>query len=180
MYEYNPETRRVRLLEPYRHARRVQVTQAELRRDAICALVNREPGICYRAIVRASGLSMGTVAHHLRMLKKQGLVTESALGQRRTFYPQGSRVPGAADATLAREPALQQLLDIVALRESTSQGAVLDALQAAGWPRSTTQHRLSRLVALGKVSERRSGRFLLYEVQRIPVFAMAPELEVAA
>jgi len=125
-------------------------------------VIATHPGISFRALGRTTGLPTGSLAHHLRMIKRAGDVVEAQLGHRRTFYPATSRVPNAAEATLAREPALVELQTWIAGQGRACQRAALDAMQGNGWSRSTTQHRLTRMVALGLVVEMRSGRFVLY------------------
>lgn len=136
--------------------------RSELRKQTVLAAVHAQPGICFRALGRATGLPAGVLSHYARQLKKKGEIQDAKLRHRRTFYPGECKLPSEAEATMVREPALGTLRDWLEARGSTTQRAALDAMAALGWPRSTSQHRISRLVAMGVVQERRSGRYVLY------------------
>lgn len=153
------------------------------RRRLLRQAIQTNPGINFRALGRYTGLPAGSLAHHLRMLKREGVFVEGQLGFRRIFYPAGMPVPKPGEATMAREPALSSLRDWLARQGQCTQRQLLDAMQAQGWPRSTSQHRVGRLVALGLANERRSGRFVIYEAMpsmRPTPWTMAPHASQAA
>lgn len=132
------------------------------RREAICTVVGSRPGECFRSLARLTGMPPGTLAHHLRVLKREGLVQEMPLGARRIFFAAGGPLPDEGAATLMREAPLAALHGWLVREGPASQRKALDEMGRRGWPRSTTQHRLERLQALGLVSIRRSGRYVFY------------------
>lgn len=120
-----------------------------------------DPGINFRGLVRASGIAAGTTRHHLTVLVRSGLVTEQGYGSTRRFFA-GSAGGGWEHKVLLREPGLRQLFEWVAASPGATQRQVLDAMAAAGWSRSTTQHRLQRLAEGGAVQVRWQGRYKRY------------------
>lgn len=125
----------------------------EVNRERILAAIHARPGACFRELTRESGLAAGTVAHHLRVLKRRGSIMEARLGVRRVFYAGTPMSPG--ETLVARDPALRRLRDWIAAHPGRRQCDLLAAM--APTPRSATQHRLKRLVAAGIVAECPAG-----------------------
>jgi predicted transcriptional regulator len=121
----------------------------------------QDPGINFRGLVRVSGIAAGTTRHHLTILVRSGLVAEQGYGSTRRFFA-GSAGGGWEHKVLLREPGLRRLFDWVAASPGATQMQVLDAMAAAGWSRSTTQHRLQRLAEGGAVQVRWQGRYKRY------------------
>lgn len=131
-------------------------SRANANRARILAAVHAQPGACYRELVRVSGLAAGTARHHLRTLRLSGQLHELRDGMRILHFPTGfTRSP--ALAALRREPGLDALARFVAAHPGASQRQVLDAFHDE--PRSTTQHRLHRLVTLGVVRIQHHGGY---------------------
>ena len=108
-------------------------------RRGVYAVVNHEAGLHFRAIERASGLSVAVVKHHLDYLTKHGLVRPEQDGRNLRYYPVSF---GSRDTTLMnllRHRGVRQvLLHLLSgpcssriLRERTSLAAstVSDALR---------------------------------------------------
>ncbi len=147
--------------------------QAIQRRTTIMAYVEANPGQSFRALSRGTRIPTGTLTHHLGVLKRHGRLAERPLGIRRLFYPADAVVSDPVAATMNLEPTLGALHAFVAANGSVMQNVVLAAFEAQGWPRSTTQHRLGRLVAVGGLLAVRGVRSLRYTVQA-PVVVQLP------
>jgi predicted transcriptional regulator len=151
-------TRRAR--EPLEHPRR----------RAIFDLIVAKPGITFRAIVRETGIPVGTAAHHVAVLKRSGMLMERAhRATRRFFQNHGRHEADWSWIVLLREPAFKQLHEEVVRLVPCPQKDILARMAAAGWSRSTTQHRLDRMVANGILAVRQQGRYKLYEARPWPV-----------
>ncbi|MES2155270.1 MAG: helix-turn-helix domain-containing protein [bacterium] len=147
--------------------------QATVRRASILAWVEANPGQGFRALSRGTCIPTGTLAHHLGILKRRGLVADRALGPRRLFYPTDAIVDDPAKAAMNLHPGLAALYAFVQANGPCMQNVVLAAFEAQGWPRSTTQQRLRRLVAVGGLQAVRGVRSLRYAVQA-PAVAQLP------
>jgi predicted transcriptional regulator len=129
-------------------------------RAKLHAIILQDPGINFRQLARASGLAAGTARHHLTVLGRAGLVVEQGFGFTRRFF--APRAPSDAAVVLLRESSLKQLHDWIKANPGAPQLQVLDAMAPLGWSRSTTQHRLQRLVQGGALQLRCQGRFKRY------------------
>jgi DNA-binding IclR family transcriptional regulator len=123
-------------------------------------LIEAERCLHFRDLARRSGLPTGTLAHHLSVLQRSGLIDQAAArGLRLVFVP--SLGPTAAVRTwVLRKDGLAELYAYVARSGPVAQRAVLDAFAAL--PRSTVQHRLHQLVRGGCITTREQGRFVHY------------------
>lgn len=139
------------------------------RRKQIFDYIQRHPGANFREVARNTSIAAGTVRHHLNVLERSGQVVEHSHGSTvRLFENHGKFQHDWADLVLLREPALGQLHAWLKDHPGSPQKAVLEAMEVEGWSRSTTQHRLSRLVDGGIASIRLQGRLKLYSVAEKP------------
>lgn len=129
-------------------------------RARLHAIVQADPGISFRAAVAHSGVALGTARHHLSILKRAGLVCEHRVGVRVAFLPAGDG-RDAARLAMLRGEGMRELRDRIAGMARATQK---DVLNAVPWSRSTTQHRLGRLVAAGILRTTWRGRYRHYEV----------------
>ena len=141
--------------------------RADRRRAAVLAFIRTNPGVSFRGVCRGTGLASGTALHYVNAAERHGLVHSVALGRRRLLFPAG-RVAANVPAHFAlMDPDLVVLRDwLTTQQHRPCQKAVLDhAATAWSWSRSTTQHRLGRLVGAGLVKCGPQGtRSLAYEV----------------
>lgn len=133
-------------------------------RARIRAVVAAKPGLSFRAISRATGIASGTARHHLSVLQRRREIVEERVGRRLlAYYPAGLDESKRLKARIQRDAALAQVYETVRRLGQPCQSMILDAVEQ---PRSTTQHRLGRLVAMGAVSVRHGVRRSFYEVKR--------------
>lgn len=135
-------------------------------RRAIHDYIQQFPGTTLREIRRGTGLASGTVQKHMRALKETGHVIEQRHGATRRFFPPGQdSTAKRTQIILLREKPLGQLFELVRRNPWLSQGDFMNlARRELDWSRSTTQHRLGRLVRGGLVAVRKQGRFKLHAV----------------
>lgn len=70
-------------------------------RGQIHGYVTANPGDHYNSIKEALKLNNGTLAHHLRILEKEGIIRSRIDGVYKRFYPQGMKIPEQNRARLS-------------------------------------------------------------------------------
>ncbi|MHB1262263.1 MAG: winged helix-turn-helix transcriptional regulator [Thermoplasmatota archaeon] len=149
-----------------------RLTKAEAlehpRRKAIFEHIQRNPGTSFRETARTVGIAAGTVRHHLNVLERAGMVVERPHGATVRFFEQKDSDADWVSVVMLREPALKVLHDWLKQHPGSPQTGVLEAMEEQGWSRSTTQHRLSRLVDSGLVAIKLQGRYKMYSVADRP------------
>lgn len=133
------------------------------RRSLIYELIKAEPGLNFRALARRAGIAPGTVQFHLRVLCYSRLIWCTYHGSRHRFFPGTEPINEEgiqkALALHALDGLDRRVLDLV--RDNPrNQKAVLDEFPQL--PRSTVQHRLSRMVRQGFLVVRPRGRHIVY------------------
>lgn len=78
----------------YTRIRRSETLEQETRRR-IHAAIEEEPGIGYAALLARTGRGAGVVAHHLRVLEREGLVVSRRVGRSRRLFPAGAPRPAS-------------------------------------------------------------------------------------
>lgn len=145
-----------------------RLTKAEAlehpRRKAIFEHIQRNPGTSFRETARTVGIAAGTVRHHLNVLERAGMVVERPHGATVRFFEQKDSDADWVSVVMLREPALKVLHDWLKLHPGSPQTGILEAMEEQGWSRSTTQHRLLRLVDSGLVAIKLQGRYKMYRV----------------
>lgn len=116
------------------------------------------PGLCFRALLRATGLAAGTLRHHVATMERHGRIRTVLHGRRVLHFtaaapPTPERIRDAFLLELGE--GWRAVYDHVANYPGRRQGAIMDAFSDAS--RSTVQNRLRRLVELGFLQERRVG-----------------------
>jgi predicted transcriptional regulator len=151
------------------------------RRKQIFDYVQKNPGTNFREISRKTGIAAGTVRHHLNVLERSDLLVERQHGSTiRLFENHGKYDRNWADMVLLREAVLATLYGWLKEHPNSPQKAVLEGMEAHGWSRSTTQHRLARLVDGGLVSIRLQGRLKIYSPSdSSPIVAARPMASAA-
>ncbi len=123
------------------------------------------PGINFRELSRQTGVAAGTARYHLTVLTRSGLVVEKPHHNVLRFFENHGRFEATWNRVgVLRDPALRELHEWALAHGACAQKDILDAMESEhGWSRSTTQHRLARLVADGLLCIRLRGRFKVYE-----------------
>ena len=139
------------------------VTAAQ-RRTAILAFLEDDPGASLRRICKRLALAGGVARHHIMILEREGRLWHERLAGRDWYFtgrrPQTRRgIATALQSGLPHE--LHRAMKFIRTQGPLCQREALDALP---WPRSTSQHRLDRLVRMGHLRRRPQGRYVLYEV----------------
>ena len=130
-------------------ARLQQVSERQL-----LVSVTKRPGLGIRALARHSGLSPTTVSLALQRLQ--------ANGKARIVRHGGSLLAFPADHADLRVPPDDNLRALLRIASGRTQKEILDVMEPRGWRRSTTQHRLGRLVEQGHLEIQRDGRWVMY------------------
>jgi len=145
------------------------------RRKAIFTYVCSHPGATFREVAREVGLAAGTARHHLTVLRRAGHIVEHPFRSSvRFFENHGKFANNWRETVLLREPALSVLEDWIKENPGAAQKDILDAMaHLHQWSRSTTQHRLGRLVGEGLAHVTHSGRLLHYKPGPSPLVQRA-------
>jgi hypothetical protein len=138
------------------------------RRQRLLAHVLERGAVGPREAARATGIPPTAALHHLVQLKRHGLVLETRAGVRILFHaPQQAPLPSF--------PGWSILHTWIAQNPEQRQKAILAAMQGHGWPRSTTQHRLRRVLAAGLVElNRRTYRARAVHVPHLRLTCTSP------
>ncbi len=157
----------------------VGVLQTSTRRDVrdhpnrrlLYDYILAHPGATFRELLRGTGIPAGTARHHLAVLRSGKMIQEHGHKATLRYFENHGRFDSSWNSVvLLREPELKRLHAWLMGNPGAMQGAVVEAAGAWGWSRSTTQHRLSRLVDEGLVDVRFQGRRNLYTARkRAPV-----------
>ncbi|HUR60995.1 MAG TPA: helix-turn-helix domain-containing protein [Candidatus Thermoplasmatota archaeon] len=135
------------------------------RRRRIFDYIKDHPGATFREVARGVEIATGTTRHHLTVLKRNGVIMERPHGSTTRFFENHGKFEATWNSVvLLREPALKQLHDWLLANPEVPQKDVLEAMAGHGWSRSTTQHRLQRLVEGGMAELRLQGRLKIYKV----------------
>lgn len=133
-------------------------------RAAILLILHEHPGLCFRQLVRRTGVASGTLAHHLNVLRRNGQIWSSPLGPRILHFSAPKPDPRIVRRMVVDHvlPDLdQRLLGLLRTEGPCRQAALLDRF--APEPRSNVQHHLYRLCKQGFIREARQGRYVRYE-----------------
>lgn len=125
-------------------------------RATVFERIESEPGIYLAALSEATGLPMGTVRYHLKILEFEGLVNRSPRNGRRRYYP--IDVDPAVWETLLENSAARAVLSELATGGPTSVGDLADSVDRDP---STITHHTTRLAEMGLVERTREGRSTL-------------------
>lgn len=130
------------------------------RRARLLAAITAEPGLTFRQLVQSTGIPAGTVRHHLTILERCGLVRIERDGGALRHFLEGASPEDRLAVTLERR-GLDRVYAFVAVHGPVNQKTILDAMP---YSRSTTQHKVQRLVQRGLMELKRQGRLCMYWV----------------
>lgn len=149
------------------------------RRRALLESIAADPGQTFRGLARGAQIAMGVAHFHLMVLNRGRLIRIARLGAATRFFPADLDEADFARMALLREPELRLLLDWVAAHPSACQLAIVAAMGARGANRSTTQHRLGRLVESGLLQRTRQGRRIHYHAPNVLTAPSRAEAQAA-
>lgn len=111
-----------------------------------------------------TGVSPQTVRYHLPTLMRNNAVRRVRVG-RKVYLVNGG--PGGHDQrrVLLKHTVLRELHAWIVRHPGRRQVDIVDAMEARGWPPSTTQHRLQRLEQTGIVHVKRKGGNVTYTAE---------------
>lgn len=129
----------------------------------IALLVERNPGIKFREIMRATGLKNGVVSHYLGRLERDGAVKAVRATRQSRYYPPGMPDDESAVIKALRRKTPRRILRC--LMEAGERGLEFSEIPCrAGKAPSTVSVCLSQLVGEGVVLARPRGRTRAYTV----------------
>lgn len=136
----------------------------------------QNPGINFRELSRQSGIASGTARYHLTILARAKLIVEKPHHNLLRFFENhGKYEANWNQVGLLRDPGLKDLHQWLSSQGQVPQKDILNAMERRhSWSRSTTQHRLARLVSDGLVSVRSQGRLRMYAIAGTPAVADRP------
>jgi hypothetical protein len=125
-------------------------------RGQIHGYIKAKPGENYSAIKRALELNNGTLAHHAKILEKEGYIYSQHDGFRTRFYPKGIR-------NFEPDTLRQNLIDIIRQQPGISQHEIIEHLD----PDSSQQvisYNLIKLTRDGTIRLEHNGRENRYSI----------------
>lgn len=136
------------------------------RRQALAAYIEDNPGATFRELVREVGVPAGTCRHHLSVLQRADVIVEHRHRATVRFFENHGKYDSTWETVvMLREDDLAKVHGFIEGNPGAMQKAILQhASEQWGWSRSTTQHRLQRLVDAGVVTIREIGRRKEYSV----------------
>lgn len=134
------------------------------RRRLLLQTIRAHPGATFRELVRSTGLAGGTARHHLTVLRRQGHIVERRHRSTLRFFVAGTHNDDWEAVVLLRQAGLARLHGWLQEHPGVIQKDALEVAAEWGWSRSTTQHRLQRLVDAGLLEAVPQGRRKMYRV----------------
>lgn len=135
-------------------------------RQKLYSYIQEAPGTTFREILRETDMPSGTARHHLDVMTRSEMIVEHRhRSTLRYFENHGMFDDDWHVVVFLREPELAKVHAWVRDNPDEFQKSLLEHAESVwGWHRSTTQHRLARLVDAGLVRYRQAGRRKFYSV----------------
>lgn len=135
-------------------------------RKALYAYILDHPGATFREVLRGTGIPAGTARHHLSVLCRSNMIVEHGHRSTLRFFENHGRFDATWQSiVLLREHPLSKVYQWLKDHPGSIQRELLEHAEAKWqWSRSTTQHRLARLIDGGLVDVQHMGRRKMYEV----------------
>ena|SRR5208283_1273988 len=147
---------------PFSSTRRGPPEALDSTQRRIFDYIAAHPGVHLRQICRELGLAMGDVQYHIHRLEREGRISSVRRGLYRFFYPSALFGDKQRDmlGMLSLETPRELLLNIVEKPDSGQD----ELARATGVSQPTVSWHLKRLVDLGIVERRQTGRSVTYSV----------------
>ncbi len=126
--------------------------------ELLLGLVQKEPGIRYRELLRASGFANGVLSYHLSALEKTGAIRVDRQAKVTRYYP--LNVPESESQVLGylRQKPIREIVSFMLSQDMCTFSEIVDH---TGKAPSTVSAHLKRLKEAGIVSIR-YGEYQLY------------------
>jgi predicted transcriptional regulator len=143
--------------------------QSETTRAMIVSLIQSQPGIRYRELVRITKLAHGTLSHNIKILERQRrIIIRRDRGCTR-FFPDGYDNRLCDAIAFTRHPMTVAIMALLLAHECNCH-QIKDAVMRSS---STVCEHLKRLCLVGLVSRRRmANRVWVYAIRDVEMAAM--------
>jgi predicted transcriptional regulator len=124
-------------------------------RGEIYGYIKAKPGMNYNAIMHELGLNNGTLAHHARILEKEGFIKAVRDGVNTRFYVAGTKVP---------EPATlhQEMLDIIHEQPGITQKEIAEIAETS---QQVVSYNLKKFIKNDMVKVEKNGNGNKYYIK---------------
>lgn len=130
-------------------------------RKKLYFLVKKLAGSHFRAIQRESGLSVGSVQHHLHYLVKKGMLKESRLHNTVVYFPLDVTSNDAHILSLLRQEPIRKILLFLTIEKKPSQDTIARFVHSSP---STVSWHLKRLHEQRIITPEKKGRHTHYRL----------------
>lgn len=135
---------------------------ADMRREVISCIIQQNPGIQFRDIMRRTGMKNGVLSHHLRKIEKTGTVMVERSPQKTHYYPLGtSELESRIAKALRRGTHRKIILSLLRNRDGLS---FLDLIRGSSRAPSTISQYTQQLAEDGIVKIEIKGRKRWYRL----------------
>ncbi len=146
-------------------------------RGQIYGYINAKPGENYNAIKKALKLNNGTLAHHARVLEKEGYVYSKRDGLYTRFYPKDMKVP--EPVTLKLNKIQKNMVEIIRTQPGITQHEIIPLLNKN---QTFLSYNLTKLIRNNIIKLKHNGRenryYINYELPEIPQPQIHAELDL--
>lgn len=133
------------------------------RRRRIYTYIQANAGANFRKLAKDLGIFQGSLARHILVLRRADLIVERSVGNSKRYFENHGLYDSHWKETALLHNEDNRALLHAAIREMPcTQGAIVEAMQAHGWTRSTVQYRLNKLEATGLVITEQTGQQKTY------------------
>jgi DNA-binding MarR family transcriptional regulator len=139
----------------YNKLHRKQILENDIRENIYC-YIKANPGENYNALKDALSLKNGSLAHHVRVLEREGYVYSDHEGANTRFYPKGAKTAENGSITLK-----QKLFEIINSRPGLTQHEIVIMLNSS---QQIVSYNLNKLVREYKIRYEQLGREKRYYI----------------
>jgi DNA-binding transcriptional ArsR family regulator len=165
--------RLVRMLAPFRYSQYDDSDPLELEaRRSVYEAVREQPGEPITAVSERADVNLSTARYHVRVLRKEDLITSARVRSCERFYPTGT--DNVAVAAAMADDTTAPLLDALVRHEPASVSTLAEDIDKSP---STVTHHLQNLEDDGVVLRERAGRSVENKLSDAARAALDPETE---
>lgn len=131
-------------------------------RKRLFEVIRSKPGIHFREVHRESGLAMGELEYHLRVLEKMEVVVKRSSAYHSRYYPSDELRDEEKELIgVLRQKMLRNILVFLISEKRCSHGGITEKFELV---KSTTSFYLKKLLANDLIDKTREGRKVYYRV----------------